>query len=392
MQSIFSKGANSAVIDIGYDHTGLTFFKGGNLQFAREIPVGGNHFTAALMQTIFVDNTSYVLSWDEAEVIKKEIGLPAESLSGKTPQGIPYSEIAVMMRPVAEKLASEIRMSIDYYKENFKVDSFENMYVAGNAIRLKRLKNLLESSLGRALEPVNVLQAVGTSLALYHERTFPMDLIGAALSGSADLNFLPPSAKKEFFFRRAFSKVVSILIILLAVMAGSLLYMGKQRGDLEQILDGMNASRAIANRDIKKYDQLLNETLALNTSASKLKEEIRIDSTTVKILQWISQILPEEIVIEQLSWGRAYNETELRRETTKQTMKANNTIAATLDSLKTLNIVGVVYKDDFYADVHLLNFITALEQNPFFHEVRLIEKRREVQGASLRFELSVYKK
>ena len=394
MKQIPDQEGNSLLIDVGFESSHLTFYRNNTLQFARELPVGGNHFTKALMQTIFVDDISYLLSWDEAESIKKDIGLPFEPLSGTTPQGIPYSEIAVMMRPVAEKLASEILMSLDYYKENFKVTAYDNVYFTGNSIRLKRLKPFLESAIGQPIHPLRLNQAIALPSTMEENLSaISMDTIGAAMSAGKDLNFLPPKQKKELTFRNAYSKTFSALLILLGILVGSLLFLNKKHKNMEQVLSILNTSLNRVQNENSEYEKLQNERNTLNVTAAKISEETRVDSSALGILKWVSGITPEAIAIEQLSWGNAYSEIELRRAATNQAMKSNGSQPnnSTNDG-KELRIKGVVYKDVFYADVHLLNFLSAIEKTGFFAGVQLKEKQRDEIDGSLSFVLIAEKK
>ncbi|MBL7960112.1 pilus assembly protein PilM [bacterium] len=395
MKQIPDKEGNSLLIDVGFESSHLTFYRNNTLQFARELPVGGNHFTKALMQTIFVDDTSYLLSWDEAESIKKDIGLPFEPLSGITPQGIPYSEIAVMMRPVAEKLASEILMSLDYYKENFKVTTYDNVYFTGNTIFLKRLKPFLESAIGQPIRPLRLNQAIALPSTMDKENisALSMDTIGAAMSAGKDLNFLPPKQKKELTFRNAYSKTYSALLIVLGILVGSLLFLNKKHKNMEQILSILNTSLNHVQNENREYEKLQNEKKALNITAAKISEETRVDPSALGILKWLSGITPEAIAIEQLSWGNAFSEIELRRTATNQAMKSNGSQASnSTNDGKELRIKGVVYRDVFYADVHLLNFLSAIEKTGFFTDVQLKEKQRDEIDGSLSFVLIAKKK
>ncbi len=395
MKCIPGKSTNSLVIDIGFENCHLTFFRSNTLQFAREIPVGGNHFTSALMQTIFVDNKSYILSWEEAEALKIEIGLPHEVADGKTSQGIPHSEIAVMMRPVAEKLASEIRMSLDYYKENFNVETYDNIYFTGNAIRLKRLRSFLESFLSQRMRPLFVTEGVSfmQSAQSKEQESLPMDTIGAALSKGSDLNFLPPHAKKELSYRKALSKAISGFIVLLGICGSSLFIMNKKNSDTNIILLTYKESLERVRNENREYETLMNEINTLNTVQTKIKEETLQDSSVTSILRWVSGIIPDEIVLDELSWGEAYNEIELRRSGTGQNMKSNgNAGLKPPDAPKELHVKGTVYKDVFYADIHLLNLITAMEKNPFFQDVQLKEKRHDAAESVLLFELIAKKR
>jgi Tfp pilus assembly protein PilN len=223
--------------------------------------------------------------------------------------------------------------------------------------------------------------------------SLPMDTIGAALSKGSDLNFLPPAAKKELGYRNAFSKAISGLIILLGIFGSTLLIMNKKNSDTQHILSAFKESLARVRYENREYEQLLNERNALNAVQARIQEETIQDSSTLSILKWVSSITPDEIILEQLSWGEGYNEIELRRAGTNQAMRSNGTGLPKLkDEAKELHLKGAVYVDIFYGDIHLLNFITTMEKNPFFQEVQLKEKRQNADESIMSFELIAKKK
>ncbi|MBL7996802.1 hypothetical protein JNM05_15655, partial [bacterium] len=138
---------------------------------------------------------------------------------------------------------------------------------------------------------------------------------------------------------------------------------------------------------------LQNEIKTLIAGQSRIVGETAVDSSSIAILKWISEITPDEIAIERLGWGNAFSEMELRRNLTNQKMQANGSVDANkAAAMKELLIKGTVYKDVFYADIHLLKFMTALEKNPFFQDIQLIEKRRGEGDPVLVFELTAKKK
>jgi len=384
----------SAVIDIGFDGTHLAFFKDESLQFARDIPVGGNHFTTALMQTIFVDNASYVLTWDEAESIKQNRGLLGGPAEGRTTQGIAYSEIAVLLRPVAEKLLSEIKMSIDYYKDNFKSEAMDNLYITGNAIRLKNLKTFLQDGLGRSVEVVRPGENIFARISLDSGRIFScQDVIGAALSKGTEFNFLPQNLKTELRFKRAFSHAVSGVFLLIWTLGTLSFFLMKKNNDLNTVQSIVSESLARVQEQNREYDQLQFERSGLEAAALKITAETRSDSTMDAILKLISNITPEELVIDELTWGNGYSEIELRRAGTNQKIKATGVeVGKSEANPNQLRIKGTVYKDVFYADIHLLNFISAIEKSQLFKEVTLREKRRDETDDKLYFELVTEKR
>lgn len=386
-----ANGPHSMMIDIGYENSLVTFFRGDTLQFAREIPIGGNHFTTALMETIFVDNVSYVLNWDEAEDIKQSMGLIIDPIDGKTVQGIPYSEIAVMMRPVAERFVSEIKMSLDYYLENFKSVTFEHVYVNGNSVKLKNLTPFLEKHIGQTIEIPHPQENLGdaSSQRIHEQKNFIsfFDSIGAALSYGVEFNFLPQVLKKEIRYRHGASWLGLTLFLVCAVLSGITFLMNIERHGLNDIHSSLQTSLQKIREQNGEFDKLVSEQNQLKTMAAQLRSEIKTDSLVNDILKMISNVTPDEIAIDELSWGNAFNAIQVDRLKTNKQMQANNINAPNKIESNELRIKGVVYKDVFYADIHLLNFISAIEKTNFFNEVSLREKRRDISDERLFFEI-----
>lgn len=385
------KGRHSLMIDIGYENSLVTFFHDDTLQFAREIPIGGNHFTTSLMETIFVDNVSYVLSWDEAEEIKQAMGLIIESIEGKTVQGIPYSEIAVMMRPVAERFVSEIKMSLDYYLENFKSVTFDHVYITGNSVKLKNLVPFIERHIGHVLEAPHPQENLGDASAKQSNsgKNFIsfFDSIGAALPHGAEFNFLPQALKKEIRYRHGASWLGLALFLVCAVLGGITFLMNIERNSLNDINETMQVSLEQIRAQHSEFDKLVAEQTRLKTIETQLKTEVKTDSLISYILKMISNVTPEEITVDEMTWGDAFNAIQMDRLKVNKQMQANGMNAANKIEPNELRIKGVVYKDVFYADIHLLNFISAIEKTNFFTEVSLREKRRDVQDDRLFFEI-----
>lgn len=383
-------GGVRCVVDIGLDSTHVTFYGNGSLQFAREIPTGGRHFTKALTQTIFVGQSSHTLSESEAESVKREVGLASESSEEKTPHDIPYAEVGVMMRPVAEKLLSEIRLSMDYYREQFKADQFDRIWLTGNGSRLKGLRQYLETEIGHKMEFLTMAgpddksgRAMGTSMA---------DTVGSALSRSSDFSFLPENLKTEWRYRRAVSRAVTSLLVLLITIGTTAFLLQRRKLDVEGIRDRMSASLDAMNERRQVYEDLNRQYRRWQAAESVLRKETQPDSTMASVMRILSAVTPKEIVIDRVSWGQSFNEIERRRLESQARMKNNGMVTATSGDSMTFRVRGAVYLDVFFADVHLLNFINALEKASFFGEIRLREKRHDPEADVTYFELVAPKK
>ncbi len=116
------------VIDVGAQNTDLVVIEK-NSAWTRNIPLGGNNFTEALVRT-------FKLSFSKAESLKRNAG------SHKYAR-----QIFQAMRPNFSELVAETQRSIGYYSSTHRDVDLLRVYVVGNAFRLPGLQRYVENNL-----------------------------------------------------------------------------------------------------------------------------------------------------------------------------------------------------------------------------------------------------
>ncbi|MBI5969273.1 MAG: pilus assembly protein PilM [Deltaproteobacteria bacterium] len=141
-----------ALVDLGAEKTGVHLFKDGILQFSREITPAGADITRAIMEGIESEEEPYLL-YQRAEKIKEEMGIPdkafQERIDNKT---INLSKIPFFVRPVLERLAAEIKRSLDYYRNQFHVERIDRLLLTGGGANLKNITAYLADELRLPVE------------------------------------------------------------------------------------------------------------------------------------------------------------------------------------------------------------------------------------------------
>ena len=127
----------TAVLDLGARKTSINIFHGRELQFSRYVPTSGDAFTMALAGMIRAGEQEIELNTAEAENLKRQYGIPSVEDRGKTAEGIPLSQVAVRIRPVLEKLETEISRSFDYYAFQFQGETITRLLLTGGGAKLK---------------------------------------------------------------------------------------------------------------------------------------------------------------------------------------------------------------------------------------------------------------
>ncbi|MDD5731221.1 MAG: pilus assembly protein PilM, partial [Candidatus Omnitrophica bacterium] len=156
----------TVLLDMGANVSLLNFYKGKNLVFFREIPVGGEHLTRAMAKTITAASGTLDLSFEDAEKIKRNCGIPLEDearVEFLTDFGVLLGEqISGLLRPVLERLILEINRTVSYYTKTFKADFVEELYITGGTSRLKNIDKFLLYNLERLkkVERLDILKSV----------------------------------------------------------------------------------------------------------------------------------------------------------------------------------------------------------------------------------------
>jgi type IV pilus assembly protein PilM len=122
------KTPGTILLDIGTTSTDLIIAEAGRV-WIRTFPIGGHHFTEALVN-------SFQLSYPKAEKLKRE----AESSKHAR-------HIFQAMRPVFSDLAQDVQRSIGYYQSLHKDAKLERLIGLGSTFRLPGLRKYLKQQL-----------------------------------------------------------------------------------------------------------------------------------------------------------------------------------------------------------------------------------------------------
>jgi type IV pilus assembly protein PilM len=121
-------GTAAVIINVGAQNTDLVVVEP-NSAWTRNIPLGGNAFTEALVR-------AFKLSFAKAESLKR------------TAAASKYArQVFQAMRPVFAELVAEIQRSIGFYSSTHREVELKRVIVLGNAFRLPGLQKYLENNL-----------------------------------------------------------------------------------------------------------------------------------------------------------------------------------------------------------------------------------------------------
>lgn len=131
--------ANGVIVDIGGGTTGLSIFESGKVIYVADEATGGTHLTLVLAG-------NYGVSFEEAEVLKKQADRQAEVLS--------------VVRPVIQKMATIVNSHI-------QGRDISSLYLVGGTCCLKDMERVMAAETGKPVyKPANPFLVTPLGIAM----------------------------------------------------------------------------------------------------------------------------------------------------------------------------------------------------------------------------------
>jgi type IV pilus assembly protein PilM len=194
------------VLDVGAQNTDLVVARKDGA-WTRNIPLGGNNFTEALVK-------SFKLSFGKAEALKRTA---ASSRYAR--------QIFQAMRPVFADLVAEIQRSLGYYNSTHRDVQVTKVIGMGNAFKLPGLQKYLQQNLQMEVDRLSAFKrlqfAQGVNANVFNEYLMSMGVaygLGVQGLGIGQINnsLLPPEIARTILWRRKtpwFAAAAAVLLV-----------------------------------------------------------------------------------------------------------------------------------------------------------------------------------
>jgi type IV pilus assembly protein PilM len=355
-------GKTVMLLDVGANNTTLNFYKGRDLVFMRDIPVGGDHLTRAMAKPVASGAQNIELSFDDAEKIKRNCGIPLEDESRTeflTDYGALLGEqISTMFRPTLERLIMEITRTLSYYAKTFKTENIEELYITGGSSRLKNLDKFFLYNLERLkkVERLNVLKAIkGWTEKGVLKQDFVMEqaaphlavAFGLCLGGGGKINLLPSTEKleqKTLFLRLLLKLFFPVTLLLFLVMHG-FSYINNVR--YKNLIQATQEEILRLEPTVTQVKGYLDMKTRLDQRKDLLEKAIGKQPLWWGIFKELGNITPKNVVL-----------TRVNTDPAKET--------------KEIHLFGRIVSQYTIVDLALSQYQMVLEESPFFKDVILV--------------------
>ncbi|MCF7800784.1 MAG: pilus assembly protein PilM [Candidatus Marinimicrobia bacterium] len=372
-------------------NTTLAVVHKGVLLSTREMSVGVEDFEAALEQKVNIDGKAVMLSREEAGKIVTDFGIPRKPAGKIKPHGLTLYRVSIFLRPVIERLTSEIQRSINFFKKQYNELTWDHIYISGEGGTIPNLSNALQENLGIEISLFNPIRAENI---VYdeEEKTIPYEdlplytTLFALLNvpGNDEYNLLPDNIVHDqtlipYATVSSYAAIFLVPIIFLTVV------FEQMRADaLQEELIKKEAPLRNISPKTEQYLGYQKDIRILIQYSEFLKTDSLKTRNYLKVMKFLSNVVPEEIRLTSLTIDREL----LGGETTTTTEDATLSTLPASSFRDYAQIVGFVESDPSVADIRLTNFRMNLEKTRAFRNIKLnVNPRDKNQPNRLFFEM-----
>lgn len=317
---------DTAFIDIGYSSIDITVAKGSNLRFFRNIKFGLREIITHLSSTLNISSQNTERIIKEKGILETNIDLSdrvkvAEeimrqkyeaSLEEVSQDKVNPLEFRLLWQTEVERIISEIRRTLVYYKELSEGSRVENIFFLGGGAVIKGLVPLLSKEIGGNCQ---VLEPFGETMISLDEVRYqqikeetPLFASSASIALSTVLarkrkkviNFLPQELKRrEIIIHRQIGFIVFSIFILCFTILGALNVLINNR-ILKYSIKDKDTVIARMGDILETLDKLKQERENIASKSGKVKELLQQRLVPTQILEDVVKRMPPEVFIVEL--------------------------------------------------------------------------------------------
>ncbi|MBN2057502.1 MAG: pilus assembly protein PilM [Candidatus Saganbacteria bacterium] len=357
---------------MGKRTTNITILKDENIEFNRELSIGGENITLAMSGVLVSADGRVEISPEEAEKIKVEHGIPLDLEKYPKFSEIPVSQLQAMVRPALERVQDEIMRTFEYYKGQTGEAAIDKILITGGSSLTINLVDFLAQGLGVPVETPNAMEGGRIDEKIEDRPTFDRALprltaaIGAAMVGATKINLLPEERKYRWkTFTKKFVKpqyIVPVFTALLLLVYGVFW--------LQAAL--LTSEISTVNNKMSRYKPRI-ATLDIIEKATQEKERRKavVESYAEKrtkmpaIFRELSRLIPQSVFVNVLNltpselhlWGTAIGKYDTAENILSQFVIA----LSTSDYFQEIRLIQAIKNYDYIDDAFNFEIVAEIK-------------------------------
>jgi hypothetical protein len=156
------------VVELGAGHSTLAIAANRQIVFARDVALGSDYLTEALTCQVMVGRESLQLSWEQAERLKCEVGIPEADSTVQPLEGrLPLQRYHAMLQPALEQWLGEIQRTMAFGIQSLPEAVPQTVLLCGGGSQLAGLERWLSQQLGLPVESLTLQPILGEDLPAF---------------------------------------------------------------------------------------------------------------------------------------------------------------------------------------------------------------------------------
>ena len=287
----FGQDEPVVLLELGARRSIVAILSRGQIVLAREVALGSDVLTDALMGQVTVGEQRVQLSWEEAEGLKCRIGiLRGQPSAQSSVEGrMPVATYLALLQPILEQWVGEIQRTIAYSAQSHPDVVPKRLLVCGGASKLAGLEWWLAQQLQLTVQRLSLAPLVGEDRP---EFTVACGLVVATPEACVDL--LPARAEQTRRIVQCASVVSYGLLGLAVALWMGVAMLGWQRRGVERQM----AALATRQRELAPIQQL---SQMVEAHERLVREATAAQAAPVAWLRRLADGLPSALRLTSLS-------------------------------------------------------------------------------------------
>lgn len=366
-------------LDIGAVRSTLIVYYQGQIDFIREIILGGDDFTKAITGTIFHEGRAIQFTTKEALEFKYKYGYPLGFSESMMFHGAPLTEVGTMMRPVVERLTGEIHRSIGFYQDK-SPHKISALYLLGGGSQLKHLSKLISERVGIPASPVSFPEEFKVAGGEKQEQLFKAHFLeyapafALALETQAGGNLLPSVYRRahQMATIQSYLNIFAIGVVCVVSLLSFFAWIEKKQ--LRDTLVQTEQKAKLSERNLQKFEAISLKKAELVKAIQDLDAKMEQDPVAMQCLKAVSNLFPKNLTLISMKIGHPdslLSEQEKAQKTSQRGASSQGSGEAQKSSGRVLIIEGVSKLSIPDVRIAVAQFMLDLSKTGYLTDVKL---------------------
>ncbi len=370
---------------MGEDYTSLVVVQDQQLLFNREITIGTEDFYKAAMQKVVSPQKTITIDYPLAKRILHNYGIPQATDGVTVDDYISLYKISIFLRPVVERLTSELSRSLNFFKKQNPELEWQELFFSGSGAMFPNLLHTLAENIDLKVSLLNPMRCKMYTFQdgqVLPEVNVPQYALNFALTNeeAESINIIPDNLRTNYRFIFLNKTAAFLVALFIPIFIATTWFSSVKVKRLDVLVQQKNTLWSKLSTQAKDYLGRKKDLKILEDYRILLQNDRTYSLNQIKLLKLFSNTVPSAIHLTSLRFNKVIASSDENAAEDTKNQKVTDV----------LEVAGFVQADASVADIQLTNFVMKLEQFDFLHKVvTSMEETSDAEDGKLFFNLKL---